>query len=172
MADADGDEKRRVRASLVVARRFLHNARSGMAKAVSKSARRRIRSARELIDDAKTKITEISCTAAKRRLDDRDSSPLLVDVREEFEHDIARLGDSVHISRGTLEMLIDQEYPDRDREILLYCARGDRSALAALTLERMGYRRVASIEGGLHAWRESGLPVVIPSEQRGPGSGI
>ena len=56
-------------------------------------------------------------------------------------------------------MMVEHEYPDRNTPILLYCGRGDRSALAALTLKRLGYRNVASVEGGLNGWREKGLPV-------------
>ena len=131
-----------------------------------------IRSARDLINEAKRKITLISCEEANRRMDDAENPPVLIDVREQFEYETVRLGASVHISRGTLEMMVENEYPDRNTPILLYCGRGDRSALAALALKRLGYRNVASVEGGLNGWREKGLPVVIPSEQRGPGSGI
>ena len=125
-----------------------------------------------MIDEAKREIVLISCEEANRRIVDPEKPPVLIDVREEFEYETVRLGESVHISRGVLEMMVEHEYPDRNTPILLYCSRGERSALAALTLKRMGYRNVASIEVGLNGWREKGLPVVIPSEQHGPGSGI
>jgi rhodanese-related sulfurtransferase len=125
-----------------------------------------------LIEEAKGKITLISCEEAARQLKDTGDPPILIDVREEYEFEMARLGGSVHVARGNLEMVVEHEYPDRKTPIVVYCSRGDRSALAALTLKQLGYRHVASIDGGLHAWREKGLPVVIPREQRGPGSGI
>jgi len=130
------------------------------------------RTARDLIREAKRKITLISCEEAMRSLHDVENAPVLIDVREEFEYEMIRLGGSVHISRGTLEMTVEHEYPDRNTAMLIYCSSGDRSALAALTLKELGYRNVASIDGGLHAWQEKGLPVVIPSQQSGPGSGI
>jgi rhodanese-related sulfurtransferase len=129
-------------------------------------------SARDLIEEAKRRVTLISCDAAKLRLEDSENAPVLIDVREEFEYEMARLGGSVHISRGTLEMAIEHDYPDRNTPIVLYCSSGDRSALAALTLQAMGYHDVASIDGGLHAWQEKNFPVVVPTQQRGPGSGI
>ncbi len=145
-----------------------------MPRRPKQSARKKnlIRSAQDFIDEAKREIVVISCEEANRRIEDPEKTPVLIDVREEFEYETVRVGGSVHISRGVLEMMVEHEYPDRNTPILLYCSRGERSALAALTLNRMGYRNVASIEGGLNAWREKGLPVVIPSEQHGPGSGI
>jgi rhodanese-related sulfurtransferase len=127
---------------------------------------------RDLIEAAKRQIELVSCENAARRLEVGDSSPVLIDVREEWEYGLAHIGGSVHICRGTLEISIEHDYPDRETPLLLYCSRGDRSALAAATLLQLGYRHVGSIDGGLHAWRERSLPVVIPSEQRGPGSGI
>lgn len=132
----------------------------------------RARTVRDLIEAAKRRIEVVSCEQAARRLEAGDVPPVLVDVREEWEYELAHIGGSGHICRGTLEMSIEQDFPDRDAPLLLYCSRGDRSALAAATLLQLGYRRVASIDGGLHAWREKNLPVVIPSEQRRPGSGI
>lgn len=129
------------------------------------------RTVQDLIDAAKREIELVSCDEAERRLAG-DRPPLLIDVREEYEYDLAHIGGSAHVCRGTLEMSIEHDYPDRDTAILLYCGRGDRSALAGRTLRELGYRRVASIDGGLHAWRERGLPLVVPMEQRGPGSGI
>ncbi len=131
-----------------------------------------MRSAKELIQEAKLRVTLISCEAAKHRLELPESAPVLIDVREEIEYEMVRLGGSVHISRGTLEMAMEHDYPDRNTSILLYCSSGDRSALAALTLQMMGYRDVASLDGGLHAWQDKKFPVVIPSQQSGPGSGI
>jgi rhodanese-related sulfurtransferase len=135
-------------------------------------ARARIRSVRELIDGAKRKIEMISCEEAARRLEEAAGAPVLIDVREEHEYELAHIGGAVHICRGTLEMEVEHDYPDRATPMILYCSRGDRSVLAGVTLRSLGYTSVASIDGGLHAWREKDLPVVVPAEQRGPGSGI
>jgi len=131
-----------------------------------------IRTVHELIEDAKRKIELIPCDEAARRLEREPAENVLVDVREEYEFEMAHIGGAVHICRGTLEMSIEHDYPDRGTRLILYCSRGDRSALAAAMLRELGYRNVASIDGGLHAWREKELPVVVPAEQRGPGSGI
>lgn len=130
-----------------------------------------VRSAADLVADAKRHIREVPIPEAFARLGEANA-PVLVDVREEYEHEMVRLGGSVHVARGALEMTIEHDYPDRDTDLLLYCSRGDRSALAAWTLTQMGYRRVASLEGGLHAWREHGLPVVLPGSVGSEGSGI
>jgi len=131
-----------------------------------------IRSVRELIESAKRGIEVVSCEEATHRLEGAEGSPVLIDVREEHEYDLAHIGGAVHICRGTLEMEVEHDHPDRATAMILYCSRGDRSVLAAATLRQLGYSNVASIDGGLHAWREKGLPVVVPAEQRGPGSGI
>jgi len=132
----------------------------------------KVRTTQQLIDDAKRRIELVTCEEAARRLDVEDPPPVLIDVREEYEYELSHIGGSVHICRGTLEMSVEHDYPDRSTALILYCGRGDRSALAGGTLRRLGYRRVASIDGGLHAWQERNLPVVVPAEQRGPGSGI
>jgi sulfur-carrier protein adenylyltransferase/sulfurtransferase len=142
-----------------------------MAKRKSRSTPA-VRTVRELIEDAKRSIEVVSCDEAQRRLQAPEKPSILVDVREEHEYDVVHIGGAVHICRGTLEMEVEHDYPDRSTALILYCSRGDRSALAAATLVSLGYAHVASIDGGLHEWRERGLPVVVPSEQRGPGSGI
>lgn len=131
-----------------------------------------LHTAHDLIAAAKRRITQVSCQEAVQRLANTAHPPVLVDVREEYEYEMVRLAGGVHISRGVLEMEIEHEYPDRDTPLLLYCSRGDRSALAALTLQQLGYRDVASIGGGLHAWQEQGLPVILPRQEGGSGSGI
>jgi len=141
-----------------------------MAPNADKKRSPRARTVRDLIRDAKRRIEVVACEEAWRRIE--EGTVVLIDVREEFEYEAAHIGGSTHICRGTLEMTAEHEYPDRETPLILYCSRGDRSALAGATLRRLGYRRVASIDGGLHAWRERDLPVVIPGEQRGPGSGI
>lgn len=89
-----------------------------------------------------------------------DTGAVLVDVREtvEREHDGAIPG-SVHVPRGLLEFQADPESPmynnalQPDRQIILYCGTGGRSALAAKTLLDMGYEDVSSLAGGYAAWR-------------------
>jgi rhodanese-related sulfurtransferase len=91
---------------------------------------------------------------------------LLVDLREPEEraqHGV--IPGAVHAPRGMLEFYADPTSPyhrpefDPDRRVILHCAAGSRSALAAATLQQLGYVRVAHLDGGLKAWQEAGRPV-------------
>ena len=84
---------------------------------------------------------------------------LLVDVREDDERASGIATGALGISRGFLELRIEQQEADRDRPILLICGSGQRSLLAAEALQRMGYGKVASIAGGFTRWKTEGLPV-------------
>ncbi|KLD74753.1 molybdopterin biosynthesis protein MoeB [Xanthomonas hyacinthi DSM 19077] len=88
---------------------------------------------------------------------------LLIDVREDNERASGMPVGALGLSRGFLELRIEQSEPDRDRRILLLCGSGQRSLLAAESLQRMGYRDVASVTGGMAAWKVAGLPVVAGS---------
>ena len=82
----------------------------------------------------------------------------LVDVREDFEWEQGRVQGAVHVGKGVLERDVERMFPDLDAEIVLYCGGGYRSALAADALQKMGYRRVLSMDGGWRRWRALGLP--------------
>ncbi|QRO00579.1 molybdopterin-synthase adenylyltransferase MoeB [Archangium violaceum] len=115
---------------------------------------------RELLSDAKKEIREVSIEDVKRLLDAR--APLkLVDVREADEYAGGRLPGALHIPRGFLELRIEDK-ATRDEELVLYCAGGTRSALAARTLQHMGYTRVASLTGGYNRWSDAHYPVEKP----------
>jgi molybdopterin/thiamine biosynthesis adenylyltransferase/rhodanese-related sulfurtransferase len=88
---------------------------------------------------------------------------LLVDVREDNERASGTPAAALGISRGFLELRIEQAEPDRDRDILLLCGSGQRSLLAAEALQRMGYRHVSSVAGGMNGWKVAGLPMVTGS---------
>ena len=95
-----------------------------------------------------------------------DASVVLVDLREAAERQQSgQVPGAVHIPRGFLEFQVDPDSPMHnpavtpDRRVLLFCASGGRSALAAKTLKDMGYPNVAHIAGGFAAWKEAGGPV-------------
>lgn len=111
------------------------------------------RSAQELVDDAKTRITEIDAPAAIAAHDEGDA--VFLDVREPNEWNLGHVPGAVHIPRGQLEGRIEGAV-DRGQRVVVYCAGGSRSALAADTLQQMGYGRVASLRGGFRGWAESG----------------
>jgi molybdopterin/thiamine biosynthesis adenylyltransferase/rhodanese-related sulfurtransferase len=115
---------------------------------------------RELLADTKKQIREVSIEEVKRLLEGR--SPVkLIDVREGDEYAGGRLPNAVHIPRGYLELRIEEK-AGRDEELILYCAGGTRSALAARTLQQMGYTRVASLVGGYNRWSDAAYPVEKP----------
>ncbi|MCC7410811.1 MAG: sulfurtransferase [Gammaproteobacteria bacterium] len=112
----------------------------------------------ELVAAAKARIREVSVDDVKRRLD-AGAGPHLIDVREDGEWARGHLPGAAHLSRGLLDCNIGNVFADADAEIVLYCAGGARSALAAVTLADMGYTRVASMAGGFKAWQDAGYPV-------------
>ncbi|HLW34174.1 MAG TPA: rhodanese-like domain-containing protein [Chthoniobacterales bacterium] len=111
---------------------------------------------RDLVAEAKKKITEISPTDAAAKAKSRDA--VIVDVREKDEFDEDHIPDAVHMSRGTIELEIEDKFPDRNTEIICHCGGGGRSALAAETLQKMGYKNVRSMAGGFKTWKAVGLP--------------
>ena len=84
---------------------------------------------------------------------------LLIDVREADEFEKEHAAGAKHLSRGVLEMKIEEAAPDLDQPIVCYCGGGKRSALAAENLQRMGYTNVASLTGGFKAWKAAGFAV-------------
>lgn len=108
----------------------------------------------DLISEAKGRIREVT-TADVRAAQGRGEAPVLLDVREPNETGLGRAKDAVVIPRGTLEGVVEARIP-RDRPVVIYCASGNRSALAADTLQQMGYANVASLRGGFRAWATEG----------------
>ncbi len=112
-----------------------------------------------LVTDAKTRIRELTI-ADVERLRVAGEPMVLVDVREEEEWRRGHLPGARHLCKGIIERDIETAVPDRGAHLVLYCGGGFRSALAADTLQRMGYSRVESMDGGWRAWTAAGLPVV------------
>lgn len=111
-----------------------------------------------LVGDAKRHVRECTPAEVKARLD-RGETFHFIDVREDREFDADRAAGARHIGRGILERDVESLIPDKDAEIVLYCGGGFRSALAAESLQKMGYRRVISMDGGIKAWRDAGYPL-------------
>src|SRR5712692_5238280 len=123
---------------------------------------------RELLSNVKKDIREVSVSDVKRLMDQR--APMkLIDVRESEEFSNGKLPGAISVPRGFLELRIEEK-AKRDEPIVLYCAGGTRSALAAKTLREMGYENVASMAGGFNRWSDSGFPVekpfVLTAEQK------
>lgn len=94
------------------------------------------------------------------------AAPALIDVREADEHAQGAIPGTVHIPRGFLELRIERAVPDREAPIVLYCATGTRSVLAARALVELGYQNVRSLAGGFTAWKRAGLPWEQPRALR------
>lgn len=112
-----------------------------------------MKSGTDLINEARKRIREVSAGEAKA-LHDRGGVTFL-DVRDQQEVNLGRIPGAVHISRGTMETKVEAAVP-RDAEVIVYCASGNRSALAADTLQQMGYSKVSSLAGGFRGWAEAG----------------
>ncbi|EDM80834.1 rhodanese/MoeB/ThiF domain protein [Plesiocystis pacifica SIR-1] len=124
----------------------------------------------EVLSRVKADIRELSVDETKARvLDNRSDSPVLVDVRERDEYEQGFIPHAEWIPRGFLELKIEDLVADRSREVVIYCAGGVRSALAARSLVEMGYERVYSMAGGFRAWKNAGhafeRPRVMSAEQ-------
>ncbi len=125
----------------------------------------------ELIRSVKEQITEIDPKHVREGLSRNGAAPVVVDVREQNEFEEAHVPGAVHVPRGFLESRIEGAAPDKSREVVLYCASGNRSALAAHTLQSLlGYENVSSMTGGITLWKDRGFEVEVPralnAEQR------
>lgn len=109
------------------------------------------------LDTLRASIPEISPADALAR---QAQGGLLIDVREDGERASGTPVGAIGLSRGFLELRIEQIEADRQRPIVVLCGSGQRSLLASEALQRMGYRQVASVAGGFQRWKAEGLPVV------------
>ena len=108
---------------------------------------------------AKSRIKETDIYAVKKMIDDGEDFDL-VDVREESEWDNGHLPRAIHLGKGIIERDIEKAIPDTHRKLILYCGGGFRSALAADSIQKMGYQNVFSMDGGFSAWQEAGFSIV------------
>ena len=111
----------------------------------------------KLVNDAKTRVREISVSDTQARLA-KEQNVLLVDVREDDEWRDGHATGAKHLGKGIIERDIEQQVPDKNTELVLYCGGGYRSALVADVLQRMGYTNAWSMAGGWKAWKNSGAP--------------
>jgi sulfur-carrier protein adenylyltransferase/sulfurtransferase len=118
----------------------------------------------ELIKKAKEQITEVDPREVHDLLSNgHRNGAVLVDVREQHEFEEAHLPGAVHVPRGHLESRIEGAAGDRSSRVILYCASGNRSALAAKTLaDELGYEQAESMTGGITLWKDRGYEVEVP----------
>ena len=102
-----------------------------------------------------------------------DTKPIILDIREPYEFDAMRIKDSINVPRGILEQSCEWDYEEtipelvnsRDKAIVLVCRSGNRSVLAAYTMQQMGYENVKSLKTGLKGWTDYERPLVDNSNQ-------
>jgi rhodanese-related sulfurtransferase len=112
----------------------------------------------QIVEDAKTRVREVSIDDIKARFD-RGDKFVLVDVREESEYAKDHLPAAIHLGKGIIERDIEERVPELNTPLVLYCGGGYRSALAADNLQKMGYTNVLSMDGGIRGWREKHFPL-------------
>lgn len=112
----------------------------------------------KLVNESKSRVQETTVDDVKTRLD-RGERFLLVDVREESEYAKDHLPGAIHLGKGIIERDIEARAPETGTPMILYCGGGFRSALAADNLQKMGYTKVISMDGGIRVWREKGFPL-------------
>jgi rhodanese-related sulfurtransferase len=110
----------------------------------------------QLVAEAKKSVVEIPPADAAAKM--KSGEGVIVDVREKDEWDEEHIPDAIHLSRGTIEIEIDEKIPDLNATIICHCGGGGRSALVAESLQKMGYKNVRSMAGGFKAWKAAGLP--------------
>jgi molybdopterin/thiamine biosynthesis adenylyltransferase/rhodanese-related sulfurtransferase len=126
----------------------------------------------EVIRQIKSQVEELDPSEVKAEVaTSNGDGPVLVDVRESTEWDAGHIPGAKHVPRGYLESRIEGVIGDRSRHVVLYCASGQRSALAAHTLkDLLGYEHVSSMTGGITLWKDRGYDVEVPksltAEQR------
>jgi len=112
----------------------------------------------QIIGEAKSQTTEVTVEGVKKDID-AGKNFVLLDVRTSEEFNAGHLAKGINIPRGTLEFLIGKFYPNKNREIVLYCRTDARAALCTNTLKEMGYTNVKNLKGGFKAWGEAGYSI-------------
>jgi len=118
-----------------------------------------------LLREVRERTPQIEVTALDAELKN-GSRPIVIDVREGDEHAQGAIPHTVHIPRGYLELRIEKNVPDRATPIVIYCASGTRSLLAARSLGELGYTNVKSLAGGFTGWKRAGLAWEMPQTLR------
>lgn len=121
----------------------------------------------DLIAECLPEVNEIFPWDLEEKLQ-QEQPPLLLDVREESEFTALHIPGSICVPRGILESACDWEYDEtvpelaagREREIIVICRSGNRSILAAHTMQRMGFKHVASLKTGVRGWNDSEQPLI------------
>ena len=126
----------------------------------------------ELVRDLQHAVQEVFPWDVEERINEGDA-PIILDVREESEYAAMHIADSLNVPRGILETACEYNYEEtvkelveaRNRDIVVVCRSGNRSVLAAHTMQLMGYTRVSSMKTGLRGWNDYELQLVNSAGQ-------
>ena len=129
-----------------------------------------MKSFNDIINACLPDITEVFPWDVEEKLG-TDPAPLVLDIREPAEYAAMHIQGSLHVPRGVLETACEYNYEEtipelvqaREREVVVVCRSGNRSALAAFTMQQLGYRKVSSMKTGLRGWNDYELPLVKPN---------
>ncbi|HVN88804.1 MAG TPA: molybdopterin-synthase adenylyltransferase MoeB [Candidatus Binataceae bacterium] len=113
---------------------------------------------KNILDEARATIKQIDIDEARRMLEKPDT--VLIDVRESDEWRQGHIPQAIGIPRGFLELRVEEKVPDHKTPVILQCASGTRSLLAARALRELGYDNIYNLTGGFNAWKDRGLPWV------------
>ena len=125
----------------------------------------------DLIADTLVDIAEEFPWDIEEKINNSEQRPLLLDIREADEFTAMHIQESLHVPRGILESACEYDYEEtvrelveaRQRDVVVICRSGNRSALAAYTMQLMGYQQVCSMKTGLRGWNDYELPLVDAS---------
>jgi sulfur-carrier protein adenylyltransferase/sulfurtransferase len=120
------------------------------------------KTSKNILDEARSQIKQIDIDEARRMME--KPGTVLIDVREPDEWRQGHISNAIGISRGFLELRVEEKVPDHKTPIILQCASGTRSLLAARTLRELGYDNVYNLTGGFNAWKDRGLPWVADKQ--------
>lgn len=123
---------------------------------------------KQLVAEHAKYVTELMPWDLEAKLNQHGHSPLLLDIREPAEFEAMHIKDSINVPRGILESACDYNYYEtvpelvkaRDQEIIILCRSGNRSVMAASTMQEMGYSNTASLKTGLKGWNDYDQPLV------------
>ena len=114
------------------------------------------KTSKNILDEARAQIKAIDIDEARRMVE--NSGATIVDVRESDEWRQGHIPNALGIPRGFLELRVEEKIPDHKAPIIMQCASGTRSLLAARALREMGYENIYNLTGGFNAWKDRGLP--------------
>lgn len=118
------------------------------------------KTSKNILDEARAQIKAVNVDEAARMLEERPGA-VIVDVRESDEWRQGHIAQAIGIPRGFLELRIEEKVPDHKTPLIMQCASGTRSLLAARSLREMGYENLYNLTGGFNAWKDKGLPWTV-----------